>query len=305
MDDSGISVTTELDGRDYGPVLEGSGSMIEYLLSTYLLAQRYKLNFFYTPMQFIGHGIHNGIGQKEWDDQWNNYIQKCMLPRLSRLADPKDSKKKMKRISSYEKFIEVLGKTEVPWDLNLNFKQKLHYSNLSFLTDKLDQLRQWYHQNSGHLDGTEFDHDPDLKGLVKDAAIHIRRFTSTDCDPNNVRELYAPGNYMQTFFINVIKSLKALTSNGGPLIQIHIYSQGRESEFLAFLPLGVTLHLDEHPIKTLHQMIKADILVMSKSSFSYVAGIYSRGLKFIKCNPIVPMLPEVRVIPEDGKILKL
>jgi len=46
----------------------------------------------------------------------------------------------------------------------------------------------------------------------------------------------------------------------------------------------VTLHLDEHPLTSLYHMIKSDIRVMSNSSMSYLAALYSQGLSIARDN---------------------
>ncbi len=61
--------------------------------------------------------------------------------------------------------------------------------------------------------------------------------------------------------------------------KISIFSQGNPEDFRH---LGVSedaLFLDQDTIWTMSQLIGSDILIMGKSSFSYVAGILSDGIK--------------------------
>jgi hypothetical protein len=60
---------------------------------------------------------------------------------------------------------------------------------------------------------------------------------------------------------------------------IALYSQGNELEFEELQRLGVELRLNKDAIWTMQQLVEADILVMSKSSFSYVAALVSDGVK--------------------------
>jgi hypothetical protein len=57
------------------------------------------------------------------------------------------------------------------------------------------------------------------------------------------------------------------------------YSEGRESDFVELQKLGAELFLNADAIWTLRQLVEADILIMSKSSFSYVAALISAGIK--------------------------
>jgi hypothetical protein len=57
-----------------------------------------------------------------------------------------------------------------------------------------------------------------------------------------------------------------------------IYSQGQPEDFRTFVEHGLELQLDAPPLQSLNAMVQADILLMAKSSFSYVAGLLSAGM---------------------------
>ena len=78
-------------------------------------------------------------------------------------------------------------------------------------------------------------------------------------------------------------------------MDIHIFSQGNIVDFREFEKLeNVVYHLDEDEYQTFHSMIVADILILSPSSFSYFAGLISKGLKIAK-------YPWLHEIPEDSE----
>ena len=60
---------------------------------------------------------------------------------------------------------------------------------------------------------------------------------------------------------------------------IHIYSQGLTEDFGVLNDLNLTFHLDECTYTTFYNLTSADILIMAKSSFSYAAALFSRGIK--------------------------
>src|SRR5262249_45593223 len=61
--------------------------------------------------------------------------------------------------------------------------------------------------------------------------------------------------------------------------RIRLFSEGSYSEFSELESLGVELYLNADPLWTMRELIEADILVMAKSFFSYVAAIISDGIK--------------------------
>jgi hypothetical protein len=61
--------------------------------------------------------------------------------------------------------------------------------------------------------------------------------------------------------------------------RVELFSEGSDSTFSEVESLGVKLFLNADPLWTLRQLIEADILIMAKSNFSYVAAINSDGIK--------------------------
>ena len=57
----------------------------------------------------------------------------------------------------------------------------------------------------------------------------------------------------------------------------HIYSQNDISDYSNYCLTDIELHLNDDLFNTFTGMVSADILVMSRSSLSYVAAILSDG----------------------------
>lgn len=96
-------------------------------------------------------------------------------------------------------------------------------------------------------------------------AIHIRR---GDITPENTR--YIPDKY----YIDIIDKIKDVS----PLCKISIYSDSNDFEKIDdFLNRGCILKINIDLQQTWKELIFSDILVMSKSSFSYVPAIYNSG----------------------------
>lgn len=75
----------------------------------------------------------------------------------------------------------------------------------------------------------------------------------------------------------------------GIAFRLQVFSQGVAEDFAGLARFAPEWHLDTDPLHTLRQMIDADILVMSKSSYSYVAALLSDGIKIFEPCPIPPL----------------
>ena len=103
-------------------------------------------------------------------------------------------------------------------------------------------------------------------------AVHVRR-GDVSSSRNSMR--FTPNKKILKSIENASQALRNLNKT----FQIEIHSQGKPSEFKDFADIGCRLHLDTDAVWTMRKLIEADMLIMSKSSFSYVAGVVNRGVK--------------------------
>jgi hypothetical protein len=102
-------------------------------------------------------------------------------------------------------------------------------------------------------------------------ALHIRR---GDVSPNYNEGRYTPDQY----YLDKIDYLSEQYADKDVLF--HIYSEGDEADFAHFKRENILLHLNEDVQDTFLGLVMSDVLVQSKSSFSYVAGLLSRGIVY-------------------------
>jgi len=98
-------------------------------------------------------------------------------------------------------------------------------------------------------------------------AIHIRR--------GDVSQQKYPSRFTSNQdYINYISNLR-LPGN----VMLHIFSEGKEEDFNDFKKRfpTVRLHLSENIQVTFHSLVKADLLIMSKSSFCYSAALLNEN----------------------------
>jgi hypothetical protein len=106
-------------------------------------------------------------------------------------------------------------------------------------------------------------------------AVHVRR-GDVNCHPRHAARLVPNEVYLRAM-------RQVLAQAGGRDVHFHIYSEGEldsaEDNFREFaITRQVHFHLNEDACATFHHLVRADVLLMSKSSFSFVAGLYSAGL---------------------------
>ena len=103
------------------------------------------------------------------------------------------------------------------------------------------------------------------------AAIHVRR---GDVNPSNHAERYVRN---EAVLRHVARLREAIAPFGRPLT-INLYSEGAAEDFRAFADAGCNLHISSDTFETFHNMVTADILMSATSTFSYLAGLLSRGI---------------------------
>jgi hypothetical protein len=109
-----------------------------------------------------------------------------------------------------------------------------------------------------------------IKKDTIDVAVHIRR-----CNPHDNGQTY--GYTDDEYYLNVIKHIRSQYQKNK---MFHIYSQGEFKSFERFKSDDVVFHLNKKLENTIYDLVTSDILVMSKSSLSYVSGLLSDGIVY-------------------------
>jgi len=112
-----------------------------------------------------------------------------------------------------------------------------------------------------------------FKNNKMNIAVHIRR-------PNSHDTRIEGANIPNSYYLNIMNEIREKYKD--PPLQFHIYSQGVIENFKELEKEDVEFHLDEEITQTFVGLVAADILVLSPSSFSYVAGLLSDGIVYYK-----------------------
>jgi hypothetical protein len=109
---------------------------------------------------------------------------------------------------------------------------------------------------------------------IVEVCVHLRRGDVSADDPGTTRRFT-----IDLAVLNSIAQVRALLEELGMSGRIRLFSQGSDKDFANFRDAGCELCLNMPATETLRELVEADILVMSKSSFSYVAAILNDGVK--------------------------
>lgn len=150
---------------------EGFGSLLQFALATYLLAERNGMNYHHTPFTFE-HYQQEGKTPEQWNLELNAAIIQKFIP----------------RISNQENVAAVR-----PEKLPLEFTVRNH-------PEKLDDFVSAYWSRANQ--SSYFDNS------FVNVAIHARTFNSTDCDNSDFRELLSPGSISDIFILAMIDQLQ-------------------------------------------------------------------------------------------------
>jgi hypothetical protein len=263
------------------PIKEGFGSRFQSILSCYLLSKLKGLKFVYTDIKDFEHMTWESYSSQEmWDKMVNMYISTIFLPRNDLLL--------------YEELPSNTNKVDLP-TTEFNFN---NYENTLFLSGNVPKMKQFLdreiNNNLNIMEELKSNYFKNIniqtyydKNKIN-VALHVRRYTKTDGCSCPSRQFYEKGNIYDNYYYNMICNIKDIFKNI-PL-EFHIFTQIDSDEmdfFKHYLDLEdeyskIIIHTGTNIFSDIHHMIIADILIMSKSSFSIVANYYSTGISIIR-----------------------
>ena len=146
--------------------------------------------------------------------------------------------------------------------LNFEFLIKNFENNIDYYINcqTLSKIKKifWENKERNHFNNDKFN-----------IAIHVRRPNPHD---NRTNGTDTPDEY----YLNVMNIIRSQYNHKD--ILFHIYSQGDNSSFNKYISDDVVFHINEDIYTTFIGLVAADVLVMSRSSFSYVAALLNEGI---------------------------
>ncbi len=233
---------------------DGAGAQIQAVFSTMLFAQMQGFTYVHTPFTAIEHADN----PLHWASQWETFMGLGYGEMPVEALPPETKRVQLASIG------RLLGRAGT-----LYLVPHCHPYADAF-PDQYILLKERFSQKYHHVPkNVPHFNDPTRCNV----AIHIRR---GDVTPKTHPLRYTADSYNLTVLEKIQTVLRGLGID--PLI--HVYSQGAVENFSEYARREMCLHINESAFATFHAMVTADILVMSKSSFSYSAALLSTGIVF-------------------------
>lgn len=234
--------------------IDGIGAQVQAVLSTILFAREFGLIYVHTPFKEIEHNADKQDAARKWESflglgQGEVSIDTLRLEQLNvvRVDSPRKIRNRKNTLYIIHHCHEFAD--EFP-NCYLKLKKQILQKHKSAQRNSCK-----LHQQVGRIN----------------IALHIRRGDVSAASADR----FTDNRYYHKILTELRSVLDSLRLNSS----IHLYSQGEVEDFLEFDEFNLYYHLDECPFETFHNLIEADVLVMSKSSFSYSAALLSNSIK--------------------------
>lgn len=219
---------------------DGFGSQLQAVYSLVAYCEFKNYNYVHTEFHRMHHNYKN---DKDYPKIMNKFV------------NLEHQYKSYNSLTSYEK--SKLFKFREGYLVHGSFKPDFFYNN-----EVLKKLRICYYSSV----------KPNISKIYNkdkfNVAIHIRRGDVSS-------EKHTSRYTSNTIYMSLLQKIKIPTNN----FVLHIFSQGNKNDFKEFSTLkDVQYHLDTDVKEAFHCLVKADLLIVCKSSFSYCAALLNENM---------------------------
>ena len=241
---------------------EGVGAQYQRIIGLLSIAKHHNLKFIHN-MITVGHNYEN---DPEWDKKWDNFFN---IKSIAYVCNDDGCNSIISEVINYNHL------NYIKQNLNIKIQSTLPFDIIDKEPNKYykiiqNDIRYAYNQNSLNKSLHLFNNRVNI-------AIHIRVINDYD-DVNEFDNFY---NSIGRFTVKEEEYIKLIEyfQSTYPHSDVHIFSQKNITQRYKSLTQqkNIYLHLDTDAFDTFHHLCNADILVISKSSFSYLAGIYNKN----------------------------
>ena len=197
------------------------------------------LTYVHTPFDRIGHADRP---MREWIDAWEAHFNLGMGEVTAR-GDNRG----------------IVNLWDGIWDLLPLFGVSIYDLTRAF-DATIPEFRRKYYSNKSPR-----------RNEVLIVGVHVRRGDITSSRPDR---------WTSTSLVaETVAKVRAVLDAHFTKYKICVFSEGDNADFAKLEAPGTEFFLDADPIWSMQEFIEADILIMSKSSFSYVSALISDGIK--------------------------
>lgn len=283
--------------------LDGPGAQTHAIISTMIVAKFLGFTYVHSPMSRIAHNEEN-IKKEKWESQWNTFFN---------LAESEMTIDEHKKLYPGTKIVPITM-SELDRYSQRSLERVLK-KNFLYVVKKSHEITQKYFEHPDmqaayhkvlsaiikRFHSTPkpvlsfYNQSPNTPKKLH-VAIHSRRGDVARGNQIITHKRFTDNAYFYQVMLNIER---ILTSRGLPY-QIHLFSEGslkldfpelywidRElneaslrdnhqvnGQIIQFNQ-PIRVHLNGNPMHALHHLISADVIVMAKSCYSYIAGLYN------------------------------
>jgi hypothetical protein len=251
---------------------QGIGSVVQWQYMCLALSFEYGMKYHFEGFKDIGHSSYNNTTQEEWDNRFNEFFN---LKWFSSLSNKQKSQIAYLSRGDVAKLAFPLLEKWRKDEIGLRFRSKINY-------------QRWIPT-------------PGVFNVV----IHLRSNNPGDIPPN-VKAMDTFGVWMNVDNLKtLIRSIKdgfCIPVDSDMKCRFHVVTQ-RYNDVIFDMDENVILHINNEPEDDLWHMMNADMLVMAKSSFSWVAHFLNpKAMLVAKENYHQPTYPLNLYIGEDWRL---
>lgn len=252
----------------YQTTHEGAGAQYQRIIALLAIAKIHDLKFLHY-MITIDHNYHN---DPLWNEKWDNFFNIKSITNSITYEDIKDKGVISIHTMTHHHLRDILKSKALEhlYAITLPFQIVDTQPNL-YYTSVQDDIRKAYFESNMNRPLNLF------RNNRTNIAIHIRVINDCDDEYEKIHFENLEGRFeiKEHQYKCLISSLRHMYTDA----DIHIFSQQNlNKKYKAIMQLDdVYLHLDTDAMDTFHHMCSADVLVIAKSSFSYLAGIYNKN----------------------------
>lgn len=233
---------------------DGGGAQAHARLATMVYARGVGLRYAHTPLRNVS---HRPPGADDWDARWESFLGLGL--------DETPAAEIERRASAVVRVDDVTQIRPRPGTLHVvphgHTYANLHPAGYEPLREV---FRERYARSPKPAGPAWY-----TPGAVN-VAIHVRRG-----DVARNRETRLTGN---AFVAAAIRDLTGAIREAGARPVVRLFSEGAPEDFGEAASLGVEFRLDEDVFRTFDSLARADVLVMARSCFSYLAALINRGV---------------------------
>jgi hypothetical protein len=284
-----MSIFLKTNANGFGK--EGIGSVAQWNLVLYGICKKLEVDFFADPFINISHYQYNNIPKEKWSEDFTKFFN---LNKSQKFDVEYDFSGK------YQDLLDVIDENKnsqknICIEVDKNFIVQNGFSIIDqfFENQYLKNITQnLVYRKQSYFDSTKYN-----------ISLHLRSLNSCDVPTYPEMETYLV--YKDSSHIkNIFDILKEKLCD--KKVCVYIHSQGDKNNFIDLLEFSeenfeVVLKLNEHPIDDMYHMSNADLLIMSKSSYSWISHLLNFNQTLVRDNFYQPIYPNRIFLDSDYK----